>query len=561
MGDAELAYNAYLTYGIEFIYKLNGAYAIFIYDKTKRSIFLVTDHMATRHLAYTVQGNHLYYSSTLHVISALLGKNLKLDEEWISAAYMDFAPDTEKLHGRSVYKNVFRVEPAHYIKITLNEKCDNGSWCSVESIEYWNPQKTVKPLELSSDEEYRKVFLETFRKSVKSMLRARKKHGILLSGGLDSSAVASIAADELSKSSKILYGYTQIPCEDYKYEHPAFEIENETSEVLKNREKYPNIECCFAPSRDLTSYREPEKYIRRFAQPVKPILNAPYFYSLDEEMKKDGISIVLTGGNGNATISYGNITTYIFQKSRGLHLLTAIKQAAVFCKVNHIDRPKLLKYYIKQRINSLKPIKDDGFIRNDLKEKYHLKKLIRNHFGSMGGTKFDSYKMWKKFIYMPLVRQHVSYFGTCQSLFTGAIYLDPTSSKEIIELCVSLPIDCFVGDGIERRAVRDYMKGIVNDSLLKNTVTRGLQAADYLFRANKYWDDTKDTLYNNLSVKELYAYFDRTKIDNLIAELKSKEYNMDKQTIAEATVASVLGCFLKNYKKFSEEEKWTEQKK
>ena len=120
-GDAELAYITYQKYGIDFVNILNGAYAIVIYDKKLSKVFLITYHLAFRHLAYTVTGKELYYSSTYHVISALMEESLELDEEWMSAAYMDFTPDTEKLHGRSPYKNVFRIEPAHYIEISMSK--------------------------------------------------------------------------------------------------------------------------------------------------------------------------------------------------------------------------------------------------------------------------------------------------------------------------------------------------------------------------------------------------------------------------------------------------------
>ena len=283
-GDAELAYLIYLNYGISFVNILEGAYSIVIFDKAQKNIYLITDHIAGRHITYSIMDHRLFYSSTLHVISALYGSKLELDEEWISAAYMDFSPDTEKLYGRSVYKNIFRVEPGHYIKISLSTKNNNN--IISENIEYWNPLKSVRPLNLSSDEEYGNLFRKTFSKSVSQMLRAREKNGVFLSGGLDSSAVASVAANELSKSGSKLYSYTQIPCAEYKCSDSWFLIEDETKDVLKNQKKYPNIECRFIPVKDLTVFSEEEKYLLRFAQPVKPILNSPYLYAMDEEIKK-----------------------------------------------------------------------------------------------------------------------------------------------------------------------------------------------------------------------------------------------------------------------------------
>ncbi|MBR4341852.1 MAG: DUF1933 domain-containing protein [Lachnospiraceae bacterium] len=554
-GDAELAFLTYTNYGISFVYMLEGAYSIVISDKNTGCVYLITDHISGRHLAYTVVNRKLYYSSTLHVISALL-KEPQLDEEWICSAYMDLTPDTEKINGRTVYKNVFRVEPGHYVQIDPNKTDLEHPEFSLKNIEYWNPLKSVKPLKLSSDEEYGKLFRETFIKSCKKMLRARNKHGVFLSGGLDSSSVASVAAEELAKSGQSLYSYTQIPCPEYKCDTSGLEVENEAIDVLKNKKRHPNIECRFITTKDLTSFSEPEKYMRRFAQPVKPVLNAPYIYSMDEEVKKDGISIVFTGEAGNATISYGNITTYIYQKNHGFHFISSLKEAAAFCRLYHVNRPRLLQYYFKVRINKMCRKSFSSYVRKDLIKKHNLKKQERKHSNSLGCNAIDSFKQWKGYIFHPLVTQHTCYFETCQSLFTGAIYLDPTMSKDVLELCMALPIDCFVRNGKERRAVRDYLKGIVSDDILNNLIRRGNQASDYLFRANTYWDDTKGTLFRYLKSHELDKYLDRKKIDFLIEELTEKEYNLDKQLVAEGSVASALGCFLENYKQFIGVDKW-----
>ena len=554
-GDAELAFLMYVHYGISLVNMLEGAYSIVIYDKKLNCVFLITDHVSCRHLAYTISGNKLYYSTTLHVVSALL-KNPEADEEWICSAYMDLTPDTEKIEGRTVYKNVFRIEPAHYVKINIPSSGNVKTEPTVENIEYWNPLKSVKPLKLSSDEEYGKLFRETFINSVKKMLRARNKHGIYLSGGLDSSSVASVAAGELLKTDRKLYSYTQIPCPEYQWDKSGLSVDNETYDVLKNKKKYPNIECRFVASKDLTSFSEPEKYIKRFAQPVKPVINAPYIYSMDEEIKNDGISIVFTGDSGNSTISYGNITTYIFQKNRRFHYISSIREADAYCRRYRVKRPQLLKYYLYERIMKFKPRIFPSNIKTDLIKKYNLIKREKKHNAAIACYSLDTFRQWKGYIFNRLLLQHMCYFETCQSLFSGAIYLDPTKSKEILELCMAFPIDCFIKNGKERRVVRDYLKGIVSDEILNNLIRRGNQASDFLFRVNTHWDQTKDTLFHYLKVGELNKYFDSKKIDFLIEEIRKKEYNLDMQLAAEGAVTSALGCFLENYKQFIGVNKW-----
>lgn len=559
-GDAELAFLTYLEFGIDFVTILDGIYSIIILDRNCNNIYMITDYVSGRHMAYAIANDKLYYSTTLHVVSALL-KNPQINEEWVCTAYADATADSERIKGQCVYKDIFRVEPGHYIKIDFHvtDNCNNKY--TLENIEYWNPLKTVKPLKLSSDEEYGKIFRETLIKSVTRMLRARKAHGIYLSGGLDSSSVASIAAGALAKTSSKLYSYTQVPCPEYNRKNSFLFIEDETDCVLKNKEKYPNIVCRFLTSTDLTLYSEPEKYIRRFAQPVKPIANASYIYAMDEAVKHDNISIVFTGSGGNFTISYGKITSYIFQKNQRFQYLKSIRAANAFCKLYHANRLHFLRFYLSERFKRFKQQKISSYINKKLVKQYKLKKRLKKYFDSFSGKTIDSFKEWKNCIFHPLLSQHTFYHHTCASLFTGAVYLDPTMTKDIIELCIAMPIDCFVKDGKERRTIRDYLKGIVSDDILDNLHQRGVQGSDVFYKVSVNWNQTKDTLFDNLKVNELDKYIDRKKIDFLIEELKEKEYNTDKGSIIDASVLSVLGCFLKNYKKYIEVDKWIKTEK
>jgi len=145
---------------------------------------------------------------------------------------------------------------------------------------------------------------------------------------------------------------------------------------------------------------------------------------------------------------------------------------------------------------------------------------------------------------MPLVYQHMGFYDTYNSLRYGILSVDPTLTKEIVELCLSMPIECFVRGGKERRAVRDYMKGYVPDVILDNYAGRGVQAADYAFRVNRDWDNIKADVECLLSNPSLLAYIDEKKLQKLMHEIKASEYRLDKTLIAEAVVLASLSAFL-----------------
>ena len=145
---------------------------------------------------------------------------------------------------------------------------------------------------------------------------------------------------------------------------------------------------------------------------------------------------------------------------------------------------------------------------------------------------------------MPLVYQHMGFYDTYDSLRYGILSVDPTLTKEMVELCLSMPIDCFVRKGKERRAIRDYMKGYVPDVILDNYAGRGVQAADYAFRVNRDWDFIRDDVNRLLNNPKLPEYMDKDKLQRLLGEIKENEYRLDKTIVAEAAVISSLSSFL-----------------
>ena len=104
----------------------------------------------------------------------------------------------------TIYKEIYQLEPAHYMVITKNNIVKN---------KYWNPLKDVKPLKLKNHDEYVKRFLEIFEEAVKCRLRTVGQVGIMVSGGLDSGSIAAIASKELKKEEKVLNGYSFLPIE------------------------------------------------------------------------------------------------------------------------------------------------------------------------------------------------------------------------------------------------------------------------------------------------------------------------------------------------------------
>ncbi|MBE5931095.1 MAG: hypothetical protein E7268_08615 [Lachnospiraceae bacterium] len=541
LGDSELSYKAYLQFGETFVTHLRGSFSFAFYLAAKKELLLYADHFARRYLAYSLCDDKVCFSTAYQPLLAVLAPTeRKLNRQWIASAYTNCTADTIKLHGATVYENIFQVEPGQYIKIHTDTH-------RVEKYTYWNPLTGLQKLNLASDEEYRARFLSTFQKAVTDLLCVEGEVGIMLSGGLDSSSVAAFAASELQRRNRKLYSYTAVPCKDYNAQNTRTHIENETSFILAQQQMYPNLSPQFIGSDKKNAFTAMDAHAACYMEPVKPILNMVNTHGMMEQASHDGCRLMLSGQNGNATISYGSIRTYIYQKLKRFRFRDAYREFRCFCNMHRVSKKYFIKVFFKTwREAHLDKYKlgEDCFLKQEHIRTYHVEAQERKLLKQRGSGWMDSERQRNGFGFMPLVYQHMGFFDTMGSLRYGILSVDPTLTKEMVELCLSLPIDCYVKNGKERRAIRDYMKGYVPDVILDNFAGRGVQAADFAFRVNRDWDSIKDEVFTLLNNPKLLEYLDKQKLEKLIDELKQKEYRLEKTDVAKAAVIASLSAFL-----------------
>lgn len=549
IGDAELAYIAYKCWGEEFVNHLRGSFSFVIYREETSEVLLFADHTANRYLAYCYNAGTVLFSTVYQPLLAALPKEkLKLCEKWIASAYMDCSADTIKLPRITVYENIFQVEPASYVVINMNDG-------KIQYRYYWNPVKDTKKIKNKTDDEMRELFISTMENVVNGMVRPRGNVGIELSGGLDSSTVAAFVARNLQNDGKNLFTYTSVPTPEYKYVNDRLTVENESEYIYEQQKMYPNISPRFLDGENKNSITDLERYVRIYSAPVKASLNMPYIDSMYKEAVKDECSLVFSGGNGNATISYGREMTFFYQKLVSLHFKTAFTEMNIFCKRFRLPKKKFLtiffRTFLEEKVHNSE-WKESCFIRKDLQKKYRLVPLLKSISRKRGTGSLDSVRQRRNFGYMPEVFQHMGFYSTYGSLHYGFLPLDPTLSKEVIELCINMPIEYFVRNGKERRAVRDYMKGYVCDAILDNFTARGSQGADYCFRFNRDWEVIREKVFSLLGNPGLNEYFDENRISDIINELKKmgdKDKDVTREYVAISSVIGSLSAFLLDFSK------------
>ena len=124
--DSEVVLHGYRQWGIRgLLDRLEGMYAFCIHDSRQHRLFLARDRVGIKPLYYSTRGNGISWASELKALEAFLGAE-QLEQD--RTALYDFLTYLYVPSPKSMYKDVFKLEPAHYIEVdvgtgSLQKRC------------------------------------------------------------------------------------------------------------------------------------------------------------------------------------------------------------------------------------------------------------------------------------------------------------------------------------------------------------------------------------------------------------------------------------------------------
>lgn len=545
--DGALLYQAYLKWQDCFTEQVLGVFSLVIYDVINNTCILFTDHTGSRSLYYCMVDSTIYVSTVFAPLLAVLPMEYrKLSEKWMTACELNVTPVMEFFPELTPFEKISQVLAGHSIKaefkdsrIILHKKC------------YWK-LKQGRKLKLKTQEEYRELFIKTLYECVQSVLRSAEKTGITLSSGLDSSSVACIAAQLLGEQSKKLYSFTSIPISEYKGEQPPYYITDESEGVKSICEAYSNIEPEFIRCEGKSVCTELKRLVRYLEFPHKSRQNMVWIDEIYERAAHKGCKVVLKGQYGNATISNGRILSRVYEEFCHFRFRTAYRELYLFCKRNGVSRKKVIGAFLKELKNKLvysKRSYEDTLVRSELLEKHNIIRSINKSCKATGRDAMHSRRQRLRFMQDMSAFVQLGALDTRFGLYHGIMIRDPLKDKRIIELCASYPMKCFVQEGVERAAVRKYMREIVPDSILNITKRRGLQSADYIERIKLDWNRTKQTMLEILDQPELKDYINTGKLERIKKKVRGDEIINTEDDLMKALMLCSCSVFMEYFGK------------
>ncbi|HSH66784.1 MAG TPA: asparagine synthase (glutamine-hydrolyzing) [Bacteroidia bacterium] len=177
--DTEVLLYLYKEFGIKMLDKIEGMFVFALYNFEKKELLIAKDRMGKKPLYYSVTDTNFVFASELKAVlehsSVKKELNLEAVNQYLT---FDYVPTPN-----SIIKNVFKLEPAHYLIVKDNR--------IMEKKVYWQ-HNFMQNNNLAFGEATQKLGV-LLNDSTASRLMSDVPLGVFLSGGLDSSTIAYYA--------------------------------------------------------------------------------------------------------------------------------------------------------------------------------------------------------------------------------------------------------------------------------------------------------------------------------------------------------------------------------
>ncbi len=179
--DTEVIVHLYEEYGEDFVQKLNGMFAVALWDARARRLVLARDRLGIKPLHYSWAGSRLYFGSEIKcLLKAGVPRDIDLRSlsRFFTFEYIP-APD-------SIFAGIKKLLPGHFMTV------QDGR---AEIRRYWDVRYAETKTKARPATEYAEEIAARLRESVRMRLLSDVPLGVFLSGGVDSSSVTALMSE------------------------------------------------------------------------------------------------------------------------------------------------------------------------------------------------------------------------------------------------------------------------------------------------------------------------------------------------------------------------------
>ncbi len=466
---------AYEAWGRDCVRHLLGDFVFLLWDGRRRTLFGARDGTGQRVLFFHRSPSRVAFASTPAALLALDDVPARLNRRKVAMALVLLQDP-----GATYFEGIERLLPGHTVEVDPSGMC---------IAPFWTPVPT-REIRFSSDGEYVEAFLEVFDSAVRARTRATGGIGVLLSGGIDSTAVAATAA--LTMEGRPLHAFHAAPALTFDGRIGRGMVADESAYVRAVAECHPPIDLRIDRDAHLEELWEVDSLYRTVGSPVRNPSNWGWYQGQYAAARAAGVRVMLNGSLGNATISHLGTRSLRDLPRRGewatlwreMHSVAAATGAGrwsvlrdqVLLPLIPLPVERLYRRWRGLRTLSLLD-QSASALRRDQVSAFALEDVAR----AMGRGADQLRRCRGLDLRMATLAGTGETFDALNGLraWHGIETRDPTADTRVVEYCLAVPETQFRRGGETRWLIRRAMRGRVPDRVLDRRSFGG-QGADWM---------------------------------------------------------------------------------
>jgi asparagine synthase (glutamine-hydrolysing) len=487
--DTEVIIHAYEQWGMDFLEKLRGMFAIAIWDKKKRELMLVRDRMGVKPLYYSINNDRLIFASEIKAILVDPSQERKVDEE----AFFHYLSFMASPAPNTLFDGVKKLPPATWLKIN-----EQGA---IQETKYWDIWDNAGKVQYKDEKELTDKILSELRTAVKLRKVSDVPVGVFLSGGIDSSTNTVLFSEGEGLPVKAFsIGY------EGKYDSYKNEVEyaRQMAEYAgaEYYEKLLNID-------DLIDFLPLMIHLQD--EPIADPVCVPVYY-VSKLARENGV-IVCQVGEGADELFWGYPTWKIkwnLQRVGDIPVPKFIKKGVL--KALKLAGKEKGHYYeaLRRNVNEQPVFWGGADIFTDEQKKEIMSPRLKEKFKGRDSWEalkpiHDRFKAnaWEKsnlnwmsyldlsFRLPELLLMRVDKMGMGASLEGRVPFLD----HKFVELAMSIPEKTKVKGGILKYILKKSVRGVIPDEIIDRK-KQGFGVPVYEWLLDRLGDKAKEELYS-----------------------------------------------------------------
>jgi asparagine synthase (glutamine-hydrolysing) len=539
--DSVIALRMFNRWGERGFEQIVGAFAIIIMDLQQGELICVRDHLGIRVLHYHRSSDRFAVATAPEALFALSWVPKFLNRDKVADTLV-----RRGLNGETTYyQQINRVLPGCIVRVRVE---------GFSKSRFWDPEN-IRDVRFKRDDEYVEAFQERLHVAVKASLRSWRTPCATITGGLDSSSIAVIAADMLSTNGKKLNTFTAVPEPGFFKEERRGLYYDETPYVRQIAQANPNIVPHFIPPSKGPILEQIAEQIRLGGAPSGSILNGLWVMDMYAAARSAGHNVMLTGEVGNLTMSYHGrgLFAELLRTGRWLRLLNEITSSGFRWKM--LIRQWTIAPFIPQSL-----FRRYKQWRRGKKTPWHDYSPVHPEFAIRSGIIERAAKEYMPFDERPArdnrsnrisdihgYCEMADWFAKLRAGF-GIDTRTPAFDRRIVEFCIGIPEDQYLHKGCDRWLIRRAMKGRLPDAVLYK-MKYGAQSVDWYARLTRERDHIAEKMKRLTSNEDVASMIDLERLTSILDDWPEREpsfYSLQELDLLMIPPALGAAYFIEN---------------